>query len=117
VTNVTAPAISVWKGSPERSSRRSRRRTDLVGRDDVAATNPQAPGVRIVPRDAGVFDVQLETARGRVRIGKVSDREHDGRWAWEHRDGERSSPLADNLATAADALRRYHLAFKGLPLA
>jgi hypothetical protein len=68
--------------------------------------------LRIVPLDSGVFEVHLDTTRGRVRIGKVSNRNDQRRWAWEHRDGERSSPVASTLADAVDALTHYHRSFK-----
>jgi hypothetical protein len=74
-------------------------------------TNP-ASQVRIVPLDSGVFEVHLDTTRGRVRIGKVSNRDEQRSWAWEHRDGERSSPFATNLKDAVDALTHYHRRFK-----
>lgn len=77
-------------------------------------TDP-AREVHIVPLDSGVFEVHLETMRGRVRIGKVSHRAGQRGWAWEHRDGERSSPIADSRRDAVDALTRYHRCFKSQP--
>ena len=67
---------------------------------------------RVVPLDSGVFEVQLDTTLGRVRIGKVSTRDDARGWAWEHRDGERSSPVAASLKDAVDALTSYHRRFK-----
>jgi hypothetical protein len=77
----------------------------------MRATNPTSER-RIVPLDSGVFEVHLDTAQGRVRIGKVSKRDDQRSWAWEHRDGERSSPVAVSIADAVDALTHYHRSFK-----
>jgi hypothetical protein len=77
----------------------------------MPAINPTGER-RIVPLDSGVFEIQLDTTQGRIRIGKVSTRDDRRSWAWEHRDGERSSPAAVSLADAVDALTRYHRRFK-----
>src|SRR3954469_16037359 len=45
-----------------------------------------------------------------VSIGRVGA--SNGRWFWQHRDGEQSSPIADNRTAAAHALADYHRAFK-----
>ena len=45
-----------------------------------------------------------------VSIGKVGS--SNGRWFWQHRDGEQSSPIAANRSDAAQALADYHRAFK-----
>lgn len=48
-----------------------------------------------------------------VSIGRVGAT--NGRWFWQHRDGEQSSPIAENRAAAANALAEYHRAFKPAP--
>ena len=50
-----------------------------------------------------------------VSIGRVGA--SNGRWFWQHRDGEQSSPIADNRTAAAHALADYHRAFKPAPVA
>lgn len=50
-----------------------------------------------------------------VSIGRVGA--SNGRWFWQHRDGEQSSPIADNRTAAAHALAEYHRAFKPAPVA
>ena len=67
--------------------------------------------VRIAQLDVGVFDVHLDTATGGVRIGKVTATD-ERVWVWQHRDGERSSPLAASLVAATQALVQYHCRFK-----
>src|SRR6516165_2147837 len=54
--------------------------------------------VRVVPLDSGVYEVRLHTDNGPLRIGKVSTRDSQHTWMWQHRDGERSSPVATTLA-------------------
>lgn len=67
-------------------------------------------GVRVVVLTAGSAEVRLCAGRGVVSIGKVGSSE--GRWFWQHRDGEQSSPVAASRADAANQLVRYHRAFK-----
>jgi hypothetical protein len=71
--------------------------------------------VRIVPLDSGVYSIHLETPNGRVRIGHVRAEATCETWVWQHRDGERSSPVAPSLAKAVDALAHYHHRFKTRP--
>jgi hypothetical protein len=71
--------------------------------------------VRVVPLDSGVYEVQLNTDSGPLRIGKVSTGDRQHTWTWQHRDGERSSPIATSLAEVVHALTDYHLAFKPVP--
>jgi hypothetical protein len=69
--------------------------------------------VRIVPRTERAADVRLEANGAAVNIGNVGCA--GGRWWWQHRDGERSSPTALNRNEAATALADYHRAFKSQP--
>jgi hypothetical protein len=71
--------------------------------------------VRIVPLDSGVYSIHLETPNGRVRIGHVRARDAHDAWVWQHRDGERSSPVASTLGNAVNALAQYHRSFKSHP--
>ena len=66
--------------------------------------------VRIVTLTLGTAEVRLCTGRALERIGKVGSL--NGRWFWQHRDGEQSSPVAANRSDAAYALVEYHRAFK-----
>jgi hypothetical protein len=68
--------------------------------------------VRIVPLDSGVFAVHIETPTGRVRIGHVRSKDAIDSWVWQHRDGERSSPVIASLGDAVHALTDYHRTFK-----
>jgi len=69
--------------------------------------------VQIVPMTAGVAEVRVRAGRVVTSIGKVGSA--NGRWFWQHRDGERSSPIATNRTDAAEALANYHAAFKRPP--
>jgi hypothetical protein len=73
--------------------------------------------VRIVPLDAGVFAVQIDTPSGRVAIGRVTTRDQQQTWVWEHRDGERSSPVVARLGEVVQSLADYHRTFKAQPAA
>jgi hypothetical protein len=68
--------------------------------------------VRVVPLDSGVYSVHIETPTGRVRIGHVRSRDALDTWVWQHRDGERSSPVNSSLGSAVHALAAYHRSFK-----
>ena len=68
--------------------------------------------VRIVPLDSGVYSIHLETPTGRIRIGHVRSKDARDTWVWQHRDGERSSPVMSSLGNAVDALAEYHRSFK-----
>jgi len=71
-------------------------------------------GVQIVTITPGTAEVRLCAGRAMLCIGKV--RSSNGRWFWEHRNGEQSSPVAANRSDAANALADYHRAFKRQPV-
>ena len=73
----------------------------------MTAPNDQ---VRIVPLTPSTSEVRLCAARGTENVGKVVS--SNGSWFWQHRDGERSSPLAANPSDAAHQLVQYHREFK-----
>ena len=75
-------------------------------------TTPQLD-IRVVPISTGCAEVRLHAGSRVVSIGKVNQR--NGRWSWQHRDGETSSPIAENRTDAAAALAKYHAAFKTPP--
>jgi len=89
----------------------SRRRLTFIPlmEGDVPMTTAN-DSVRIVPLTVGTAEVRLGTERAPERIGKVGS--CSGRWFWQHRDGEQSSPVATNRSDAAHALAEYHRAFK-----
>ena len=66
--------------------------------------------MRIIPLTAQSAEVHLGTNGVQARIGDVGA--VGPRWWWQHRDGERSSPVAESRLDAAQALARYHLTFK-----
>jgi len=68
--------------------------------------------VRVVPLDSGVYAVHIETPVGRMRIGQVRSKDAIDSWVWQHRDGERSSPVIPSLGNAVHALAEYHRTFK-----
>jgi hypothetical protein len=73
-------------------------------------TRLRGNGMRIIPRTAQSADVHVGTDGASMRIGHVGA---DGpSWWWQHRDGERSSPVAQSRAEAAEALVQYHDTFK-----
>lgn len=69
--------------------------------------------VQVVPLSLTSAEVRLPTGGAGTSIGKVGSKE--GRWYWQHRDGEQSSPIAANRTAAAKALADYHRAFKAPP--
>jgi hypothetical protein len=71
--------------------------------------------LRVVPLDAGVYEVRLDTDRGELRIGRAMSSDGKRTWMWQHRDGERSSPVAASLSDVVHALASYHDAFKTQP--
>ena len=76
---------------------------------------PAATGeVQVLPLSLTLAEVRLATGGAGTSIGKVSSR--NGRWFWQHRDGEQSSPIAANRTAAAKALADYHRAFKPAPV-
>ncbi len=66
--------------------------------------------IQVLPLSLTMAEVRLTTGGNGTSIGKVSSR--NGRWSWQHRDGEQSSPIAENRTAAANALAEYHIAFK-----
>ena len=77
----------------------------------TATESPQV--VSMTPSSA---DVRLNLGGpNAVSIGRVGA--SNGRWFWQHRDGEQSSPIAENRVEAAHALAEYHRAFKPAPAA
>ena len=76
----------------------------------VGTTTAISP-VQIVPMTMHTAEVRLSSGgTSAVSIGKVQST--NGRWFWQHRDGEQSSPIAASRADAAHALAEYHRAFK-----
>src|SRR4051812_1827437 len=72
--------------------------------------------VVVVPMTLSAAEVRIPVGNaGAVSIGKVQS--SNGRWFWQHRDGEQSSPIAANRTEAANALADYHRAFKPQPVA
>ena len=68
----------------------------------------------MLPLSLTMAEVRLATGGAGTSIGKVSSA--SGRWYWQHRDGEQSSPIAENRTAAANALAEYHRAFKSQPV-
>lgn len=66
--------------------------------------------VQVLPLSLTMAEVRLATGGLGTSIGKVSSKA--GRWYWQHRDGEQSSPIASTRTAAANALADYHRAFK-----
>ncbi len=81
--------------------------------EEVTMTTAVNGQVQVLPLSLSSAEVRLSTAGARTSIGKVSSKE--GRWYWQHRDGEQSSPIAANRTEAANALAAYHRAFKAPP--
>jgi hypothetical protein len=71
--------------------------------------------VQIVPMTLGSAEVRLQVGGSPVSIGRVGS--SNGRWFWQHRDGEQSSPVAESRTEAATMLADYHRAFKPQPVA
>jgi len=80
----------------------------------VTMTTTPTDQVHVLPLSLSTAEVRLATGGPGTSIGKVSSR--DGRWYWQHRDGEQSSPIAANRTAAANALAEYHRAFKSQPV-
>jgi len=66
--------------------------------------------VQIVTVTPGTADVRVRSGAKAISIGMV--RSSNGRWCWQHRDGEQSSAVAASRSDAAHALASYHRAFK-----
>ena len=79
----------------------------------MTITTP-ASDVQVVPLTMSTAEVRLDQAGSTVSIGKVAVA--NGRWYWQHRDGEQSSPIAASRTEAAAALASYHRAFKPQPV-
>jgi len=73
-----------------------------------------ATDVHIVPLTMSTAEVRIPAGAAAVSIGRVGSA--NGRWYWQHRDGEQSSPIAANRSDAAAALAEYHRAFKLPPV-
>ena len=80
-----------------------------IGMTFAAAT--EAPQVVVMTPSSA--DVRLNFGGSPISIGRVGAT--NGRWFWQHRDGEQSSPIAENRTAAAHALADYHRAFKPAP--
>ena len=80
----------------------------------MTMTTAETGQVQVLPLTLTTAEVRLSTGGAGTSIGKVSSRE--GRWYWQHRDGEQSSPVAANRTAAANALAEYHRAFKAAPV-
>lgn len=80
-------------------------------------TTTMSDDIQVVPMTVNSAEVRLCAAGAPVSIGKVGST--NGRWFWQHRDGEQSSPVAANRTEAATALAEYHRSFKshGVPAA
>jgi hypothetical protein len=76
----------------------------------MTMTTTAAGQVQIVPMTLSTAEVRIPVGAAAVSIGKVAS--SNGRWFWQHRDGEQSSPIAANRTDAANALADYHRAFK-----
>jgi hypothetical protein len=81
--------------------------------EEVTMTTTASGQVQVLPLSLSSAEVRLSTGGAGTSIGKVTAR--DGRWYWQHRDGESSSPIAANRTEAANALAAYHRAFKAPP--
>jgi hypothetical protein len=86
-------------------------------KENEPMTTSTAPGaqVQIVPITLAVAEVRITTGGAPVSIGRVGS--SNGRWYWQHRDGEQSSPVAESRGAAATLLADYHRAFKPQPAA
>ena len=80
-----------------------------VVKEDTTMTMTNEP-VQIVTVTPSTADVRLRSAGKAVSIGRVQS--SNGRWCWQHRDGEQSSAVAVSRSDAAEALASYHRAFK-----
>ena len=72
----------------------------------TTSSNP----LQIVTMTPSTADVRMSCGGTAFSIGMV--RCSNGRWSWQHRDGEQSSAVAGNRSDAANALASYHRAFK-----
>jgi len=72
-----------------------------VVKEDTTMTMTNEP-VQIVTVTPSTADVRLRSAGKAVSIGRVQS--SNGRWCWQHRDGEQSSAVAVSRSDAAEAL-------------
>jgi hypothetical protein len=79
----------------------------------VTMTTTANAEIHVLPLSLTMAEVRLGTGSTGKSIGKVTAT--GGRWFWQHRDGEQSSPIAENRTAAANALAEYHMAFKPQP--
>ncbi len=86
-------------------------------KENEPMTTTSGPGaqVQIVPITLAVAEVRISVGGSPVSIGRVGS--SSGRWYWQHRDGEQSSPVAESRSAAATLLADYHRAFKPQPAA
>jgi hypothetical protein len=77
---------------------------------DADADQSSGGDVRIVPLTAQTAEVRIDVDGTQTRIGNLGA--EGPHWWWQHRDGERSSPVAETRAEAANALAQYHELFK-----
>ena len=75
-------------------------------KENEPMTTSTAPGaqVQIVPITLAVAEVRITAGGAPVSIGRVGS--SNGRWYWQHRDGEQSSPVAESRSAAATLARR-----------
>jgi hypothetical protein len=78
--------------------------------NDSAPDPSAASDLRIIPLTAQSAEIRLDVDGSHARIGNVGS--VGPHWWWQHRDGERSSPVAESRAEAARALAQYHRVFK-----
>jgi hypothetical protein len=77
---------------------------------DSAPDPSSTADVRIIPLTAQSAEIRIGVDGAQARIGNVGA--VGAQWWWQHRDGERSSPVASSRAEAARALAHYHELFK-----
>jgi hypothetical protein len=76
----------------------------------MTTTTAAGAQVQIVPITLAVAEVRISAGEVPISIGRVGS--SNGRWYWQHRDGEQSSPVAESRTAAATLLADYHRAFK-----
>ncbi len=81
----------------------------------MTMTTTATAEIHVLSLSLTMAEVRIGSGGAGTSIGKVSAT--GGRWFWQHRDGEQSSPIAENRTAAANALAEYHMAFKPQPQA